>query len=181
MGVDHFSRLGAIAVPVPIRSRDDAEAPEFAAALASADLVYFSGGKPSFLADVLRGSASWDAVVGVFEHGGVVAGCSAGAMVLGESVFGFRRGPGISPGLGLVPNLAVIPHFDEFPLHIGDLMGRITACTSSGSLVVVGIDGSTALIGSGQEWVVAGRGVTVFRGRDQTRYRDGQTVTLQSR
>ena len=110
-----------------------------------------------------------------------MAGCSAGAMVLGESVLGFRRRPRLSPGLGLVPNLAVIPHFDEIPLHIGDLIGRITACTSSSGLVVVGIDGSTALIGAGREWTVVGRSVTVFGGRGHARYLDGQVLTLDSR
>jgi cyanophycinase len=180
MGVEHFARLGARAEPVALRTRADAEDPALAETLGRADFVYLSGGKPAYLGDVLRGTACWAAIASVYSRGGVIAGCSAGAMVLGESMFDFRRGLSLSPALGLVPNLAIIPHFDEIPLRIGDLVGRVTACTASSNLVVAGIDGATALVGSGGEWKVAGRGVTVFAGRTQTRYFDGQAVRLTS-
>src|SRR5258708_7699821 len=85
--------------------------------------------------------------------GNVVAGCSAGAMVLGGEVFDFPQVWRTIPALGLVPGIAVIPHFDEIPALMTNTMIR-----SKRKVTIVGIDGSTALVRSNAHWMILGRG-----------------------
>lgn len=176
LGVAHFEGLGAAAEPIPLRTRADADDPTLARRLAQAAFVYLSGGKPSYLRDTLAGSACWQAIVDVVRRGGVLAGCSAGAMVLGEAILGFRRLREPSPGLGLVPRIVVIPHFDEFPMNLAALFVHVPR-----SCVVAGVDGMTALVGRNGEWSVVGRGgVTIFDGIRRVRYGAGQSVPIPS-
>ena len=100
-------------------------------------------------------------------------------MVLAEEMFDFPRPIGLVPALGLARGLVVIPHFGEFPL--GNLLLGIIGL-ASGRLAVVGIEGTTAMVGSRGEWSVAGRGgVTVLSEGESVRYEAGQKVSLSGR
>jgi cyanophycinase len=158
MGVEHFTRLGATAEWLALLTRADAESADLAAKIVAANFIYLSGGKPRYLLATLRQTACWHAIEDVFAAGGVVAGCSAGAMALGEQMIDFPRLWHTVPALGLAPGLAVIPHFDELPrLFVG--LGR----QATRKVTVAGVDGSTALVGSGHDWTAQGRGtVTLF-------------------
>ena len=90
MGVAHFGALGAEVEPVLVRDRHDADDPAAAQAIGEADLIYLSGGKPGYLLSVLDGSAVGRALMAAHERGAVLAGCSAGAMVLAGHAFDFR-------------------------------------------------------------------------------------------
>ena len=177
MGVDHFTRLGAKALMVMLLDRSDAENPAIAEQIAAANFVYFSGGKPRYLLETLQGTAAWQAVLHVYESGGVVAGCSAGAMVMGGSLFDVPQIWRTLPALGLVPGIVVIPHFDELP----GVFATITSNVQHGT-TIVGIDGMTALVQADGQHTVYGRGgVTVLTEKSKTRYTAGQQVTLQGR
>ncbi len=183
MGVDHFTRLGAQADGVLALDRASCDNPAHADRIRAANLVYFSGGKPDYLRQTLDGTAVWAAVHEVFERGGVVAGCSAGAMIMGGYVpeFSIKLGlPWIDrwqASFALIPNAVVAPHYDEFPEVLSNLLfGR----RPPGSYLI-GIDGHTALVGSDQTWQVLGAGrVTVRHGRTTKRYTAGQAVALNS-
>ena len=82
-GEAHFAALGADPVPVLVRDRASADDAAAAEAIAAADLIYFSGGKPGHLLEVLSGTAAGAALREAHARGAVVAGCSAGAMVMG--------------------------------------------------------------------------------------------------
>jgi cyanophycinase-like exopeptidase len=175
-GVDHFTRLGVPAEAVDVFARTDAESDALASRIAASTLVYLSGGKPGYLRDTLKDTLCWQAIVDVFHQGGVIAGCSAGAMVLVEKMLDFPRRAGLVPGLNLAPGLVVLPHFGEFPL--GNLVMELVALVG-GSLTIVGIEGTTALIGTNGGWEVAGRGgVTVLSDHQSVRYTTGQRVEV---
>ena len=90
MGVAHFGELGAEVEPVLVRDRAGADDPAAAQAIGEADLIYLSGGKPAYLMGVLDGSAVGRALADAHQRGAVLAGCSAGAMVLAGHAFDFR-------------------------------------------------------------------------------------------
>ncbi len=183
MGVDHFTRLGAQAAGLLILDRAACDDVAHADRIRAANLVYFSGGKPDFLRQTLDGTAVWAAVRNVFDRGGIIAGCSAGAMILGGHVPEFNLKAGLPwinrwhPSFALLPDAVIVPHYNEFPEVMVSLMfGRRPA----GSYLI-GIDAHTALVGVDHTWQVLGAGrVTVRRGRETRRYTTGQSVSLNS-
>jgi cyanophycinase len=174
MGVAHFRQLGARVEPIMLLDRADAENPAIVEAIAQANFVYFSGGKPRYLLETLEGTAAWRAILNIYNSGGVIAGCSAGAMVMGAALVDFPKFWHTIPALNLAPGLLIIPHFDEIPQSMLASLKH-----TDGEITTVGVDGSTALVGREGCWTVYGSGgVTVFEGKNRVRYTEGQTVRL---
>lgn len=174
MGIEHFAQLGAQVEPVMLLTREDAQSQEIVEKIAWANFVYFSGGKPRYLLETLQSTPAWEAVTQIYNAGGVVAGCSAGAMALGGTVLDFPRMQHTLPALGLAPGLTIIPHFDELPRLMLEPIDRLDTHTT-----IVGVDGSTALVGRAGYWTVYGRGgVTVFERKQRVRYSEGEEVRL---
>lgn len=178
LGVAQAERLGVEAVIVAVNDRADADDPALAAQVSGAGLVYLSGGHPAFLADTLRDTAVWAAIVAAWQAGAALAGCSAGAMAMTSWVPSLRNPrQGSTPGLGLLPHLRVIPHFDAFAARIPDLVGRFLL-PNEPAITVIGVDEETALVGGPNVWTVQGR-QSAWRlsldGREQ--FPAGTTVT----
>jgi cyanophycinase len=179
MGIEHFASLGAEVEAVLVRDRAEADDPANVQAVGEADLVYLSGGDPSHLLKTLAGSAVWAAALAVHERGGVLAGCSAGAMVLCDRQALVRRPPHVplryEHALGVVPSTAAFPHYDKIP----EAMSALMILRAPRGTIVLGLDEGTAAVGREGGWQVRGRGrVTVWRGRHRERYRDGDAFRL---
>ena len=180
MGVSHFGELGAEVEPVLVRDRPGADDPAAAQAIGEADLIYLSGGKPSYLMNTLHGSAVGLALAEAHARGAVIAGCSAGAMVLAGHAFDFRARVAPwplrwRPGLGFVEGASVIPHYDAWP----EPMSALIALQAPRGSLVLGIDEDTAIVGRDGAWQVHGRSrVTVWRGRRRDRYRAGEIFRI---
>jgi cyanophycinase len=179
MGVEHFGGLGADVEAVLVHDRSEADDPANVQAVAEADLVYLSGGRPGHLLHSLAGSAVWSAMLAVHRRGGVLAGCSAGAMVLCGHQATYRRPPhlpfGYVPALGVVPGAALFPHYDRMPEPVTALL----ILRAPRGIVALGIDEDTAAVGRDGTWQVRGRSrVTVWRGRHRDRLRDGEVFRL---
>jgi cyanophycinase-like exopeptidase len=157
LGRTQAARLGVEAVPLVVADRARADDPEVAAQVAGAGLIYLSGGSPGLLADVLRDTALWRAIVAAWEGGAALAGCSAGAMAMADHVPDLRHPTrGGRPGLGLLPRIQVIPHFDKMLGWMPDLLTRPFFRPADG-VTLVGVDEETALVGGPDEFTVAGR------------------------
>jgi cyanophycinase-like exopeptidase len=179
MGIEHFEALGAEVEAVFVRDRSEADDPASVQAVAEADLVYLSGGDPAHLFRTLNGSAVWAAALDVHARGGVLAGCSAGAMVLCERQALIRRPPHLPlrymRALGVVAGVAAFPHYDKIPEPLSALM----VGPAPRGITVLGLDEGTAAVGRDGSWVVRGRGrVTVWRGRQRIRYVDGEVFRV---
>ena len=90
--------------------RPEAEDEANAAAVPRRRFVYLGGGSPMHLRSVLKSSLVWEALLAAWRDGAVVAGSSAGAMVLTDPMVD-PRGGALTVGLGMLEQLAVIPHF----------------------------------------------------------------------
>jgi cyanophycinase len=180
MGVEHFSALGAEVEPVLVRDRSAAEDAAHVQAIGEADLVYLSGGKPEYLRAIVTGTAVGRAISEAHARGAVIAGCSAGAMVLADRLLDMRRGFLPWPlrwraGLGFISGAAVIPHYDGLPEPFSALM----ALQAPRGAAVLGIDEGTAVVGRNGSFQVHGRArVTVWRGRRRERFRHGEVFRL---
>lgn len=193
MGVAHFSGLGVQVTPLLLLRRDDAEAGATVDALRDASLYYFSGGNPEYLAETVEGTRAWEVIAARHRQGAVVAGCSAGAMLLGSHLLRVRQmrdgqPPRWRPGLGLADGLSVIPHFDRMRLFLHEDQFRQVLATRPSGVTLVGIDEDTALVrlppdgDSPRCWQVMGRqSVSVFDDDGRaTVFQSGATVVLDS-
>jgi cyanophycinase len=136
-----FESLGGTVQGLDVLRRQDAENEGNAAAVRAARFVYLSGGSPMHVQSVLKDSPVWDALVEAWDSGAVLAGASAGAMVLCDPMVD-PRGGAFTLGLGLVEQVALIPHHEEWD----EDQARRTIELAPTGLPVVGIDTQTALI-----------------------------------
>lgn len=176
-GARWFRQLGASDVAVtPVIDRASAQDPALAAELAAARLIFLLGGFPRYLGETLAGSAAWDAIVRAYRAGAVVAGSSAGAMVLCAHYFDPGREE-LCPGLGLVPDSCVLPHHDTFGQGWAP---RLAAALPGATLI--GIDeqtGAVAEVAGGRGWRVYGRGaVTLYRAGEARAFAAGAALPL---
>jgi cyanophycinase len=156
-GVRHFNRLGAQAEGVMIVDAATANDPALAAQLAAARLIYIAGGDPGYLLRSLSGSLAWRAMLGAWRSGAVLAGSSAGAMVLCEAMWnpGSSR---VEPALGEVKHAAVIPHHKPESEWVKRLQSALDK-----DFAILGIAEQTALIWDGTAWRATGPGdVTIY-------------------
>jgi cyanophycinase len=180
MGAAHFGSLGAEVEPLMVRDRAAADDPGAAQAVGEADLVYLSGGRPSYLLNALRGTAVGQAVIDAHRRGAALVGCSAGAMALAGSSFDFRLRLmpfplRWKPGLGVAARVSVVPHYDAWPEPVSALI----AFQAPRGSVVLGIDEDTAVVGRDGAWQVHGASrVTVWRGRQRERFRAGEVFRV---
>jgi cyanophycinase len=154
-----FAGLGAEARGLMLVGRRDALDEEMARQLREARFVYLSGGSPMHLRSVLKDSPAWDSLVAAWRAGAVVAGSSAGAMVLCDPMVD-PRGGALTLGLGLIDHLAVLPHYDTW----SEEKAARTVELATGHLRIAAIDERTALIRDPDgSWRAAGAGdVTVY-------------------
>ena len=177
MGLDHFRSMGVPAEVLPVKSRSDALREELATRVAAASMVFFSGGKPKHLAEVLEATPLWTSIQGALDRGAVYAGCSAGAMLASQAhtddAVRHAMGSGWLFGLGLVPAVSFGVHWDRTRWMPG--VRPFTTSRLAPGAWFVGIDERTAILGDGVTWEVHGRGgVTVHHDGGGQVYRSGQ-------
>jgi cyanophycinase len=178
MGLEHYAATGVPAEVLPVKTPQDAAREDLAARAERASVVYFSGGKPSLLAEVLRGSALFAAIERAMDRGAVWAGCSAGAMVASRARDG-HRGTSWLFGLGLVSNVSFGVHWDRMR-KVPGAAWWMTSRVPHGSWFV-GIDERTAILGDGAWWEVAGLGAVEVRGPEpDASYRAGERFATSS-
>ena len=173
-GTRWFQGLGATDVePVLLIDEDSANDPEIVDALRAAKLIYVLGGFTHYLGQTLKDSLAWDSVLDAYRDGAVIAGSSAGAMVMCEYYFDPGRGK-VEQGLNLVPNACVLPHHNTFGKHwAGKLRTLLPGVT------LLGIDEYTGMLIGGATWQVLGGGVvTVYKGEAVEPYERGQRFTF---
>ncbi len=164
-----FAHLGASVRPLMVLRHTDALEAENVLVVAQSRFVYLAGGSPLHLRSVLKGSPLFDALVTAWRGGAVVAGSSAGAMVLCDPMID-PRGGAFTVGLGLVEQLAVAPHHHPGGSH---LLWRTLELAPVG-VAVAGIPERTALLRERDgSWRAAGAAA-----KDVTIYLDGKVVGL---
>lgn len=140
-GVNWFKHLGATNVSaVPLIDKASANDPAIVKDLSQSKLVYLLGGFPRYLAQTLTESRGWQAIVSAYQTGAVIAGSSAGAMVLCEYYYdpGSAR---IMEGLKLIDGICVLPHHNTFGKNWAARLSELLP-----KIVLLGIDEETGVI-----------------------------------
>jgi cyanophycinase len=166
-----FLSLGAQNVSVAgVIDRTTADDPKNAARLRQSKLLYMLGGFPVYLAQVLRQTRCWAAMMAALDHGAVLAGSSAGAMVLCEHLFDHQKKE-VVHGLGLLPGCCILPHHNTFGRQWAPQLQRDLP-----QATLIGIDEQTGMVNDGPngKWNVYGPGaVSVYRDNKLERHLAG--------
>ena len=175
-GVRWFQGLGARdVVSVPLIDKASANDEEIAKSLREAKLIYLLGGFTHYLGQTLMGSLAWDAALEAYRNGAVIAGSSAGAMVMCQ--FSFDPGSGkVVEGLNLVPNSLVLPHHNTFGKNWAPRLTKEIP-----RVTLLGIDEQTGMLDDGENgtWTVLGRGaVTLYRNQSAEKCPAGKGFSL---
>jgi cyanophycinase len=147
-----FRELGARDVAhLRVGSREEARTPEALAVLDGAAAVFFTGGDQLRITSQIGDTPIYERLREIYIDGGVVAGTSAGASVVCETMLvagGGAESPRIdgslrmAPGFGLLPGVIVDQHFAE-----RGRIGRLVAAVSQNPRILgVGIDENTAIV-----------------------------------
>jgi cyanophycinase len=164
-GVNWFKGLGATQVEsLPLIDKTSANDPSIVKAISQSHLIYMLGGFTDYLGETLMHSASWQSMLQAYSKGAVIAGSSAGAMVMCQYYFdpGKRR---VIEGLGLLLNTCVLPHHNSFGKGWAQQLTSLLP-----GVVLLGIDERTGMLDDGEEgrkigWRVYGQGaITLYRG-----------------
>lgn len=181
-GMEHYRELGVPAEVVPLKVREDAHRDEIVGRLADASMVYFSGGNPARLCEVVSDTPFWTALVAAMADGLPYAGCSAGVACLTEVTFDSDSedmDKVWAPGLGYVRNALFGPHWDMLDTWIPGATEFIVGSVQPGQ-VFVALDEDSAMVGDGRSWEVMGRsGIHVLREAEWTHYRPGEGFELE--
>jgi cyanophycinase len=124
--------------------------------------VFFSGGDQLRISSQIGDTPIEQRVREIFAAGGVIAGTSAGASVMSDTML-VKGSSGesarigdlhIAPGLGLIQNVIIDQHFAERG-RFGRLLGAVA---QNARIIGIGIDEDTAIIVQGDEFRVCGSG-----------------------
>ena len=178
LGVKHVFKLD-------IRDRLSATEERSVRILDDATGVFFTGGDQLRITSQIGDTPVFARIREIYEEGGVIAGTSAGASVMSETMLvtgnssdSHRIGSALlmAPGLGLIEDVIIDQHFAERG-RIGRLLGAIA---QNPRTLGIGIDEDTAMIverhrlqvlGSGAVYIVDGRSVTHSNIADEDRDR----------
>ncbi len=174
-----LERAGArtewVAVAPAIKDQDLAAAvrdPQWIQMVSRSQAVFFTGGAQARIVDTLRpggqDSPLLQAVLALQARGGLIAGTSAGAAIMSQTMFRdapfvtsvlkgiLRRGVEFEKGLGFAPDgLFIDQHF----LKRGRVGRMIPLMLTTGDRLGLGVDeDSAALIHDGEVEMLAGRG-----------------------
>jgi cyanophycinase len=169
-----FAGLGVTdMIELYVEERSDSGTREALAALDGATGVFFTGGDQLRISSQIGDTAIEKRILELHAGGGVIAGTSAGASVMSETML--VKGPSaesyrigelhMAPGLGLMRNVIIDQHFAERGRY-GRLLGAVA---HNPRLLGVGVDEDTALLVEGDEGQVLGAGaVYVVDGEQAT-------------
>ncbi|HEY0428628.1 MAG TPA: cyanophycinase [Pyrinomonadaceae bacterium] len=181
-GVKHVS-------VVDVSDRIDSFSEAAGKKIASSDALFFSGGDQLHVTSLMGGSPLNRIIYEKVEKGGfIIAGTSAGAMMMSDSMIISGRndiapksgGVEIAPGMNLLKGTIIDTHFSQRGRH-GRLM---MALAHFPQLLGIGLDERTAICQSNGEFKVIGEGVATIMDAREMKHsnlihlRDGEPLGM---
>jgi cyanophycinase len=158
-GVKHVS-------VVDISDRDDSFDKRAIKKIHDADALFFTGGDQLHVTSLMGGSPLNDIIYEKIDKGFIIAGTSAGAMMMSDAMIVSGKndippksgGVEIAPGMNLLDGTIIDTHFSQRGRH-GRLM---TALAHFPQLLGIGLDERTAICQSNGKLKVIGEGVVTI-------------------
>ena len=168
VGIKHVYKLR-------VEDREDAKRESTVRVLDDADAIFFTGGDQLRITSQIGDTPTYSRINEIYQSGGLIAGTSAGASVMCETMLVSGNGTEshklganlmMAPGLGFISEVIIDQHFAERG-RMGRLLGAIAQNPKN---LGIGIDENTAIVveqenrfyvlGEGAVYVVDGTGVS---------------------
>lgn len=191
--LDAFGRIGCTHVGVlPVRTREDAQNPEYIKRIAACDGVMFSGGNQMRLSTIFGGTPFLRIIHDRYQNEEfVVAGTSAGAMAMsysmiyeGNATRAHLKGQvKMTTGLGFMRDVIFDSHFEKR----GRFNRLAQAVTANPSCIGIGLGEDTGmLITDGNKMEAIGSGLVIIIDGHQIRHTnlgditDGNPISIEN-
>ncbi|WP_304680913.1 cyanophycinase [uncultured Clostridium sp.] len=170
-----FSNLGVENIDkLDISNREEAFKKENIDLINDASSLFFTGGDQLRITSMIGGTPVYDAIKNLCINGGLIAGTSAGASVMSDTMIvegeddesPHKCTLKMSPGLGLVNSIIIDQHFAQRG-RIGRLL---TAIAQNPEVLGIGIDEDTAI-------VVSDKGTAEVIGSGAVYFIDGSSIS----
>jgi len=174
-GIRWFQSLGARdVISIPLIDESSANDKSIAKSLRDAKLIYMLGGFTHYLGQTLKESLAWQAVLDAYQEGALIAGSSAGAMVMCQFYYD-PSAERVHDGLNLVPNSLVLPHHNTFGKSWAPRLRKQIP-----DVTLIGIDEQTGMLDDGaQTWTVYGQGaIALYSRNSQSVVNSGNSFSL---
>ncbi|NLJ40700.1 MAG: cyanophycinase [Clostridiales bacterium] len=171
--LDVFHRLGSTEIKtVHIQTRQDANGENQVQELRQASCIFMTGGDQLRITALMGGTKTEAALFDAFNSGTVIAGTSAGASVMSETMITSGNDDDapkkctlkMAPGLGLLKEVVIDQHFAQRG-RIGRLL---TAIAQNPHVLGIGIDEDTGLVITNDSVleVIGSHAVTIVDGKN---------------
>ncbi len=148
----HYAQYNLSIIEVPILNKIQANNQELINPILNADWIFFSGGDPNYLLNVLKNSVLWKEITRLYHEGVLLSGSSAGAMVMGNFILSnpfkaiFKNSDILWKEAFKLVDYTIFPHFNRIKNHPTFIKRVIKQSPKNISSSWIGIDENTALI-----------------------------------
>jgi len=136
--------------------------------MSKANIVYFSGGNPQHLINSISAKNFMNELIRIKKIG-ILAGCSAGAMIMGEKMI---KGT----GLNFIKNSIIIPHYGE---SYYSWISNTVKLLNKGKYKLICLEKDTYFtITESNIKIIGDNNIHIIYKNDQTTYSDGDILDL---
>ena len=168
LAIKHFKNLNVNHKHIDARNREDLNQPLVIEEMKKSNFVFFSGGSPNHLFDSISNS-EFSVELQNIENRGIIAGCSAGAMIMGEKMI-----KGV--GLNYLPKTIVIPHYGE---NFYSWISNTVKVLNRGKYKLLCLEKDTYFIKDGEQLTVLGKqNVHIIYKKEHHTFSDGDTIDM---
>jgi len=168
LAIKHFKNLNVRHMHIDARNREDLNQVSVIEEMKKSNFVFFSGGSPNYLYESIYDS-DFSSELHDLEKRGIIAGCSAGAMIMGEKMI-----KGV--GLNYLPNTIVIPHYGE---SFYSWISNTVKVLNRGKYKLLCLEKDTYFIKDGDQLSVLGKqNVHIIFKKEHLTFSDGDTIDI---
>ena len=168
LAINHFKSIGVPHKHIDAKNKDEIDDEQVINEMSKANFVYFSGGNPQHLINSISVNKFMNELIRIRKNG-ILAGCSAGAMIMGKKMIKGR-------GLNFIKNSIIIPHYGE---SYYSWISNTVKLLNKGKYKLICLEKDTYFtITSSKIKIIGNNNIHIIYKNDHTTYSDGDILDL---
>ena len=164
----HFSTLNVRHKHIKARNKEEIKNNDVLYEISKSNFVYFSGGNPQHLFNSINNKKFINELLRIKKEG-ILAGCSAGSMIMGERMIKGK-------GLNFIKNSIIIPHYGE---SYYSWITNTIKILNKGKYKLICLEKDTYFVMDESEIKIIGKNnIHIIYKKDHQTFSDGDTLDL---